>query len=371
MLRITSRITSHIGGDRSRRLSDFFDQLKHRGMSPAEAAAPAMTARDWTRILAEYREPHQWRSLFELTVTLIPFVLLWAIALWTYTISYWLTLAFLLPAAAFLVRLFLIQHDCGHGAFFKARALNDWVGRAIGVLTMTPYDVWRRAHSIHHASSGNLDKRGTGDIHTLTVREYRARSLGGRIAYRLYRHPITLFGIGPIYVFLLQNRLPIGFMKDGWKYWVSAMGTNAAMALVAAVMIYFVGLVPFLLIYLPITITASAIGVWLFYVQHQFRDTSWDGDEDWELHDAALYGSSHYDLPAVLRWMTANIGVHHVHHLYSRIPFYRLTQVLRDHPALRDVRRLTLRQSFACIKLQLWDENRRKLASFVEARKYK
>lgn len=356
-------------------MSDLVNNLKHGDMSEADAgssataAAMATSPRDWTRILAKYREPSQLRSLFELGVTIIPFLLLWFTAWWTYSISYWLTLVFSIPAAAFLVRLFLIQHDCGHGAFFKGRIVNDWVGRAIGVLTLTPYDVWRRAHSIHHASSGNLDKRGVGDIHTLTVREYQALSLFRRLTYRAYRHPITLFVIGPIFVFLLQHRFPIGCWKAGRKYWFSAMGTNAAIAVLAGLLIYFVGLVPFLLIYLPITIMASAAGVWLFYVQHQFAETSWDGDEDWTLHDAALYGSSHYDLPAVLRWMTANIGVHHVHHLYSRIPFYRLTQVLRDYPSLRDIRRLTLWESFSCVKLQLWDENRRKLASFVDARK--
>lgn len=315
-------------------------------MFRAEAGSPAMPARDWTRILAEYREPNQIRSLFELGVTIIPFLLLCFTAWWTISISYWLTLALTIPAAAFLVRLFLIQHDCGHGAFFKRRAANDWVGRALGVLTLTPYDVWRRAHSIHHASSGNLDKRGVGDIHTLTVREYQALSLFRRLAYRVYRHPIILFGVGPIYVFLLQHRLPIGCWKSGWKYWVSAMGTNAAIAVIVGLMIYFAGLAPFLLIYLPVTILAAAIGVWLFYVQHQFPETSWDQEEDWQLHDAALYGSSHYDLPAVLRWITANIGVHHVHHLYSRIPFYRLSQVLRDYPALGEIRRLTLLKSF-------------------------
>jgi omega-6 fatty acid desaturase (delta-12 desaturase) len=320
------------------------------------------------RILAHYRKPVRMRSLFELVVTFVPFALLWAAAWWALSIGYWLSLAISVPAAAFLVRLFMIQHDCGHGAFFKERAINDWVGRAIGILTLTPYDVWRRSHSIHHASSGNLDKRGTGDIHTLTVREYQALSPLGRLAYRFYRHPIALFGFGPIYLFLFQNRLPIGFMSAGRIYWISAMGTNAATVLIAGLMIYLVGLVPFLQIYLPITLMAGAIGMWLFYVQHQFEETSWDHDEDWQLHDAALHGSSHYRLPGILRWMTANIGVHHVHHLNSRIPFYRLQQVLRDHPALTEVRQLTLLESFACVKLQLWDENRRRLVSYVEAR---
>lgn len=328
---------------------------------------PEIPARDWVRILAQYREPNEWRSVFELAVTFVPFVLLWAAAWWALSISYWLTLGFSILSAAFLVRLFLIQHDCGHSALFRKKAVNDWVGRVLGIFTLTPYDVWRRGHAIHHASSGNLDQRGVGDIHTKTVREYQALPLRDRIVYRLYRHPIALFVVFPTYVFLLQNRLPVGFMGDGWKYWASAMGTNAATAMLAGGLIYFIGLVPFLLIYLPVSLMAAAIGMWLFYVQHQFEETYWDREEDWKRHDAALYGSSHYCLPGILPWLTANIGVHHVHHLYSRIPFYRLQQVLRDYPALADVRRLTLRDSFACVKLQLWDENRRKLVTYAEA----
>jgi len=320
------------------------------------------------RILAQYREPIEWRSVFELAITFIPFALLWAAAVWALSVSYWLTLALSILSAAFLVRLFLIQHDCGHGALFRKKAVNDWVGRVLGIFTLTPYDVWRRGHAIHHASSGNLDQRGVGDIHTKTVREYRALPLRDRIVYRIYRHPIALFVVFPTYVFLFQNRLPVGFMRDGWKYWVSAMATNAATAALAGVLIYFIGWAPFLLVYLPVSLIAAASGIWLFYVQHQFEDTYWDWQEDWKLHDAALYGSSHYCLPGILPWLTANIGVHHVHHLYSRIPFYRLQQVLRDHPALADVRRLTLRESFACVKLQLWDENQRRLVSYGEAR---
>ncbi len=335
-----------------------------QGTDPGAAEIPA---RDWVRILAQYREPDEWRSVFELAVTFVPFVLLWAAAWWALSISYWLTLGFSILSAAFLVRLFLIQHDCGHSALFRKKAVNDWVGRILGIFTLTPYDVWRRGHAIHHATSGNLDQRGVGDIHTKTVKEYQALPARDRFIYRLYRHPIALFVVFPTYVFLFQNRLPVGFMGDGWKYWASAMGTNAATAVLAGLLIYFIGLVPFLLIYLPVSLMAAAIGIWLFYVQHQFERTYWDRETDWKRHDAALYGSSHYDLPGILPWLTANIGVHHVHHLYSRIPFYRLQRVLRDHPALADVRRLTLRDSFACVGLQLWDEDRRKLVTYAEA----
>lgn len=327
----------------------------------------AVPAAEWLKTLAKYREPDQLRSIYELAVTAAPFVALWVLAWLALSVSFLLTFLIAVPAGFFLVRLFLIQHDCGHGAFFHRRSANDWVGRVIGVLTMTPYDVWRRSHSIHHATAGNLDQRGMGDIETLTVAEYRSRPYWRRVGYRLYRNPWIMFGVGPAYIFLVQNRLPFGLMREGWLYWISAMGTNAGMAVLAAVLMYFIGVGPFLLVHLPIALIASSIGVWLFFVQHQFEDTVWEGGKDWSFHDAALYGSSYYELPLVLRWLTANIGVHHVHHLYSRIPYYRLPQILRDYPELTKVRRLTLMQSFACVPLCLWDENRRKLVSLSEA----
>jgi acyl-lipid omega-6 desaturase (Delta-12 desaturase) len=327
-----------------------------------------LPARDLLKALARYREPDHRRSVLELIITGAPFLVFWAAAWWALSISYWLTLAISIPAAAFLVRLFLIQHDCGHGAFFRKTSFNNWVGRILGVLTMTPYDVWRRSHGIHHATSGNLDKRGVGDIDTLTVREYRALSRMGRLAYRLYRHPLVMFGIGPAYQFLLRNRLPQGIRNGDRRFWFSAMGTNITIALVIGIMIYLVGAGSFLLVQLPIILLSSSVGVWLFYVQHQFEDTFWEKDETWELHDAALYGSTHYDLPRGLSWITANIGVHHVHHLASRIPYYRLPQVLRDFPELANIKRLTLIQSLVCVRLGLWDEVQGKLVSFSQAR---
>jgi acyl-lipid omega-6 desaturase (Delta-12 desaturase) len=320
------------------------------------------------RLLAPYREPNQIRSLGELVLTGAIFAALWVGAWLVYSISYWLTLAISVLAAALLVRLFMIQHDCGHGAFFRRRVINDWVGRIIGVLTLTPYAVWRRSHSTHHATSSNLGKRGIGDIDTLTVREYQALPRGRRLAYRLYRTPLVIFVVGPAFQFLLRNRLPQGIRREDWGNWVSAMGTNIMIILAAGLMIYAIGPEPFLLVHLPIILLASSIGVWLFYVQHQFEDTYWSEDQNWNLQDSALHGSSHYALPQPLRWLTANIGIHHVHHLQSRIPYYRLPQVLRDYPELATFRRLTLWQSFACARLRLWDESRRKLVSFAKAR---
>ncbi len=327
----------------------------------------AREAKDWVRILAEYREPNGLRSWTELSLTVGPFVLLWVLAWWSLSYSYWLTFAISVLNAAFLLRLFAIQHDCGHGAFFKNRDLGDWLGRVIGVLTLTPYDVWRRTHSIHHNSAGNLERRGMGDVHTLTVSEYRALSPMNRVLYRLYRNPIILFGLGPGYLFLLQNRLPLGFMATG-KYWLSAMCTNAGIFAWLAVVLYFGGLMPILLIFLPSTLLAATAGVWLFYVQHQFETTHWESEPDWQLHEAALHGSSHYVMPSVLQWFTANIGIHHVHHLYSRIPFYRLPEVLRDHAELDEGNRMTIRESLANARLHLWDEKSKKLLSFARAR---
>ena len=201
----------------------------------------------------------------------------------TLDLGYWLCLLLAVPAAGFLVRLFMIQHDCGHGAFFHRRCTNDWVGRVIGVLTLTPYDFWRRTHAVHHATSGNLDRRGIGDIDTLTVREYLALSSWDRLRYRIYRHPAVMFGLGPAYLFIVQHRLPVGLMRSGWQPWLSTMATNVAIAAVVATMIWLVGVGPFLLVHLPIMLLAASVGVWLFYVQHQFENTVWAHDGTWNL----------------------------------------------------------------------------------------
>ena len=327
------------------------------------------SARQWVLKLARYREPSTWRSVFELGVTLGPFVLLWGLAWAAMGVSPWLSLAIAMLNGGFLVRIFIIQHDCGHASYFTNRLVSDWVGRVLGVLTLTPYDVWKRTHAIHHQHHGNLDHRGIGDVLTLTVEEYRARGFWGRLGYRLYRHPVVLFVLGPSYLFILQNRLPIGLMRSGWRFWVSAMGTNAFIAIVVALILWLGGLMPLLLIYIPTSVIGATIGVWLFYVQHQFEETHWAKNAEWQVHDAALEGSSHYMLPAPLQWITGNIGVHHVHHLYSRIPFYRLTEVLRDHRALAEAQKLTVWESLRCVKLNLWDEQSQKLLSFRDVRR--
>jgi omega-6 fatty acid desaturase (delta-12 desaturase) len=333
----------------------------------ADTTAP--DARVWNQILNRYRQPNRVRSVVELTITALPLAVLWAAAWFAYSHGYWwASLLIAIPASGFLVRLFMIQHDCSHGAFFPRKWANDWVGRVISVLTMTPYDFWRRTHAVHHATSGNLDRRGLGDVETLTVREYLALSRWGRLKYRLYRNPVVLFGLGPGYVFLLRQRLPFGLLRSGWRPWISTQATNAAIVSIAAVLIWLIGLKAFFLVHLPIMLLAATFGVWLFYVQHQFEETFWSENRSWNLHEAALHGSSYYDLPPLLQWFSANIGIHHVHHLCSRIPYYRLPNVLHDYPELRDVGRLTLLQSFRCVRLVLWDEAQRRLITFRAAR---
>lgn len=323
--------------------------------------------RRWTKLLANYRTPHRGRSAFELAVTAVPFCALWALSWASVHYGFWPGLLLTIPAAGFLLRLFMIQHDCGHGSFFAHRTSDDWTGRVIGVLTLTPYGYWRRAHATHHATAGNLDERGMGDITTLTVTEYNELSRWGKLAYRLYRHPLVMFGIGPIWVFGLTQRLPLGMMRAGRDPWVSTMATNLAIATLVAGLISVVGLVPFLLVHLPIVILAGSAGIWLFYVQHQFEETHWSSGSEWDFREAALHGSSYYDLPGVLNWITGNIGIHHVHHLSSKVPCYRLPEVLRDFPELRDIGRITIAQSLGCVRLALWDEDQRKLISFREA----
>ncbi|WP_409433196.1 fatty acid desaturase [Litorimonas sp. RW-G-Af-16] len=322
------------------------------------------TAKTWFARLAPYRIAENGRAVFELLITLVPFLALWA-GMWglLYAGQYWALIG-VVPAGALVVRLFIVQHDCGHGSYFSNKKANDWVGRFIGILTLTPYDHWKRGHALHHAGSGNLDRRGMGDdIVTLTVAEYEALSRWGKLKYRAYRHPVVMFGVGPAYVFMLAQRLPLGEMKRT-KPWISTMTTNLGVALLYGLMIWGVGLKAFLLIQIPTILVGASIGVWMFYVQHQFDETHWSRTGDWSREEAALHGSSYYDLPKWLMWVTGNIGVHHVHHLSSRIPFYHLPKILKAHPELTQVGRLTLWDSFKCVKLALWCETRQKMTSF-------
>jgi len=305
----------------------------------------------------------------QVVATVLSLVALWVVMLLFVERAYWITLTLAVPAAAFLVRLFIIQHDCGHGAFFPSSRISNLAGRVIGIFTLTPYGYWRKIHAMHHATSGNLERRGFGDIDTLTVREYLGRSRWQRLTYRLYRNPLVLFVIGPPIHFIIRHRLPT-LVPRSWKrerrsiYW-----TNLGLAATVAAMALTIGLKHFLMVQLPITLLASSLGVWLFYIQHQFRETYWEHEAEWDYVAAGIRGSSYYALPRALQWLTGNIGLHHIHHLSSRIPNYRLQECLDENPVLQRVTRLTLRHSLACVFLKLWDEERRTLVGYRSARR--
>ena len=323
--------------------------------------------KNWAQIVSKYQKPNIKKAIWQLVNTFVPFLGLWVLMYFSLDWSYWITLALALINGFMMVRIFIIQHDCGHGSMFSSNKANDWVGRCIGLLTVTPYDFWKYSHAFHHATSGNLDRRGIGDVWTLTVKEYNKKGWLGRLGYKAVRHPLVLFGFGPVYIFLLQQRLPIGGMKTR-NNWPSTMWTNAGIAAIALPAMYFMGWWQFLLVGTLIIALTSSVGVWLFYVQHQFDDTHWARNGEWTHEDAALQGSSYYKLPRVLNWFSGNIGVHHVHHVSSAIPFYRLPEVLKDHPELKDISRITLWQSFKYSRLKLWDEAQERLVTFREAR---
>ena len=333
-------------------------------LTSAAAAAPP-----WRAIVARYAKPDARRGSIQLLNTGLPFLALFAAMLCGIHYKIWAMLTLAVPAAALLVRLFMFQHDCGHGSFFHARWANDALGRLLGVLTLTPYACWHRNHALHHAGSGNLNRRGVGDIDMLTVSEYFARPAWPRLRYRLYRHPLVLFGLGPAWHFLLRQRIPTGHPLHQRADWASVLGTDVAIAALIAAMALTMGLREFLVAYLPVVLLAGTIGVWLFYVQHQFAETYWDGAADWSFQAAALEGASFYDLPRPLHWVTGYIGFHHIHHLSSRIPNYRLRDCFTENPELRQAKRLSLLSSIRCARLTLWDETSRRLVSFREARR--
>ncbi len=304
----------------------------------------------------------------QVLTTIVPLAGLWFFMSLSVDQAYWLTLVLSVPAAGFLVRLFMIQHDCGHRSFFKSRRLNDVLGTAIGCLTLTPHGYWRQAHNIHHASSGNLDQRGIGDIHTLTVSEYLSRSRLGRLAYRIYRNPLTFLGIGPVYLFVLKYRLPLDLIRKRPGTLISVMLTNLIIAGLVVGMGAWLGYIELLMIHTPVVLLASLAGVWLFYIQHQFDGTYWRRNEEWNFHDAAIHGSSHYVLPQPLRWLTADIGIHHVHHLSSRIPNYRLAECFDQNPELHVAKKVRLWDSIKSVRLTLWCEETNQLVGFSTLR---
>jgi omega-6 fatty acid desaturase (delta-12 desaturase) len=337
-------------------------------VAPAAILDPAAEARYWNGLLAPYRRPDRRRSIWQLVSTALLFALGCASMYWSLRVGYVLTLALALPTAGLLIRLFIIQHDCGHGSFFTSKRANDAIGASIGVLMLTPYHYWRKTHAIHHATHGDLDRRDFGDLMTLTVREYQGLSRWGRLGYSLYRNLFVMLVLGPIYQFGIKHRFPFDAPRSWRREWASVMWTNAGIAAALLVAWQTVGLGRFLLVYAPVMLVASAAGVWLFYVQHQFEDSYWIDSTQWSFHRAGLEGSSFYDLPRVLHWFTGNIGYHHIHHLASQIPNYRLPKCFAENPVLHQVTRLTLLQSLRCARLKLWDEDGFKLVGFREAR---
>jgi omega-6 fatty acid desaturase (delta-12 desaturase) len=319
-----------------------------------------------------YRSADDRQALVQLATTFPPFVALTALLLWGASQGNWLVLLVSVPvlallAGGLLVRLFIIQHDCGHGSFFSSRAANTWVGRALSVLTLTPYGCWRRSHALHHASAGDLSRRGIGDVDTLTVKEYRALSAWGHLRYRIYRNPAVLHLLGPPLYFVLFQRSPFGQALRARETWRSIMGLNAALLVIYGALIAGLGISPVALALLPVACVASWVGGWLFFVQHQFEHTRWDKGDEWDFQLGALGGSSYYVLPRILQWFTGSVGLHHIHHLNSRIPNYRLQGCLEGDQDLAWISRLTLRDSLSCIGLALWDEDRRELVSFSQA----
>jgi omega-6 fatty acid desaturase (delta-12 desaturase) len=316
----------------------------------------------WKKIVARYQKPAIGRSVWQIVNTLVPYAVLWYLMFLSLKVSWWLTLPLAILAGGFMVRAFIIHHDCGHGSFFKSRKANDVWGFITGVLTLTPYYLWRWEHAVHHASSGDLDRRGLGDMWTLTVQEYLESSRWKRFAYRLARNPVVLFVIAPLYLFLIRHRFSrvhAGKRERHSVYW-----TNFGVFAMAAGLIWIFGIKAYLLIQLTVMMVAGSTGVWLFYVQHQFEGVYWQRRDQWDYTAAALQGSSFYKLPKVLQWFTGNIGFHHIHHLSPAIPNYNLEQCHKSDPLFQSVPCVTLFSSFKSFTFRLWDEQRHRLVGY-------
>jgi len=337
---------------------------------PPQAVSPAKTLRDYEPMLAPYRGASFWYSVFQLVSTLALFVISWTAMYLCLSISYWVTLALAVPTSLLVVRLFIFQHDCGHRSFFNSKKANDVVGWGLGLLTFTPYHCWRREHAAHHACSGDLDRRGrSGEIVTMTVDEYRNAGWKDRLFYRLYRHPLLLFGIGSLIQFVIRQRCTYQLPKTWKKERRSVHWTNACLLMLILFMSWLVGPWELLVVELPVMLLASATGVWLFYMQHQYEDAFWERGEDWDYVEAAMAGSSYYRLPKILQWFTGSIGLHHIHHLDFRIPNYRLQSCHDANVELQQVNEFSLLESFSCVHARLWDEEQRKMVGFAAAKR--
>ena len=333
-----------------------------------QTAPTAASYEGWRKLVVQYQQPDLRTAVWQVINSFGGLIVTLVLMYFSLRIGYWLTLLLSLPAAGFLVRIFIIQHDCGHGSFFKERRANNIVGTLCGYLTLIPYKFWRKSHAIHHAHHAELEERGIGDIWTMTVEEYLAASWFKRVWYRIFRHPAFLFTIAPTINFVVLSRLTLGgdnSWHNGEK--ASVWWTNIVIFSWVAIASYLLGFGTFLLIYGPIVVVASSVGTWLFYVQHQFERTYWEHTPEWDFTLAALQGSSYYELPSLLQWFTGNIGFHHIHHLSPRIPNYNLQRCHDENPIFQQVVRLTIGSSLQTVWLVLWDEERDRLVTFREA----
>jgi acyl-lipid omega-6 desaturase (Delta-12 desaturase) len=333
------------------------------GVSGGAGVAERPLSRD---ALAPYIRPRLGRSLLDIATSVVPYFALSVLMFKTLDISYLLTLALAIPAGGFLLRTYIVFHDCAHGSFLPSRRANAWLGIALGLVVYSPFSSWRHSHAVHHATAGDLDRRGVGDVLTLTVAEYRASSWRRRLAYRLFRNPLVMFGLGPIYALVVQPRLVSRSARPRIRR--SVIATNLVLAVLVGLLCWLVGWSQYLLVQAPTALLAGAAGVWLFYVQHQFEDTYWQNAGDWSYVDAALQGSSYLKLPKVLQFFTGNIGLHHVHHLSARIPNYNLQRAHDRNPILHEVPTLSLWDGLRAVRFKLWDEDRGRLVTFAGAR---
>jgi omega-6 fatty acid desaturase (delta-12 desaturase) len=332
-------------------------------LKPAQRKISTM---DWKAIVAKYQQPSLWRSIFQIVNSFVPYVALWFLMDWSLSVSGWLILPLSILAAGFLARIFIIHHDCGHGSFFKSQTANDVIGFITGVLTFTPYHFWRFEHAVHHAGSGDLDRRDLGSVWTLTVQEYLEAPWWKRFAYRVMRNPVVLLGVVPSFLFLVYHRFASSRASRRDRY--SVYWTNAAMLALGVLLSMVMGLKAYLIIQLSIITVASTAGVWLFYVQHQFEGVNWQRHSEWDYTTAALEGSSFYKLPRILQWFSGNIGFHHVHHLSPRIPNYNLEKCHNEGEMFQQVKAITLLSSFKSLSLHLWDETQNQLVGYSHLR---
>jgi omega-6 fatty acid desaturase (delta-12 desaturase) len=328
------------------------------GGSPAERPF-------WREDLAPYAQPHLGRSLRELATSVLPYLGLSILMYYLLDSSYLLVLVIAIPTAGFLVRTFILFHDCTHGSLMHTKRANIWLGTVLGLFVYSPFLRWRHDHAIHHATSGDLDRRGGGDVRTLTVEEYHALSPRSRLAYRLFRNPLVMFGIGPIVSLLIGPRIVSRDARPRMKR--SVIGTNIALAVVVGTICWLIGWSQFLLVQAPTVLLAGSAGIWLFYVQHQFEDAYWQESGGWSYADAALRGSSYLKLPKLLQFFSGNIGLHHVHHLNARIPNYNLQRAHEENPIFHGVPTLSFMDGMRSVRLKLWDEKRGRLVTFAEA----